>query len=88
MPRETTKHGPRAGDQLAAEAARGDEPGGPTRLDEPLGDASLPGEQPLRYIGADHRGALAAHLRALPADLTFDGAASVATAFGAVHSDR
>jgi hypothetical protein len=131
MPRETTKHGARADDRLAAEASDGTELGGPTRLDQPLGDPSLPGEQPppepgarpapvddategrrelsvrqealerlagapfpatrndlLRYIGPDHRGALAAHLRALPPDLTFEDAGSVATAFGGIHSDE
>lgn len=52
MVRETTKHGWRADEQLAAEASGGDEPGGPTRLEEPLGDPSLPGEQPPPEVGA------------------------------------
>lgn len=131
MVRESTKHGSRADERLAAEAAGGEEPGGPTQLDQPLGDPALPGEQPppeagarpapvddvtegarertvrhevleqlagapfpatrndlLRYLGPDRRGAVAAHLRALPPDLTFDDAASVATAFGGIHSEE
>lgn len=131
MARESTKHGPRADDQLAAESSAGEEPGGPSSLDEPLGDPSLAGEEApptagarpapvddategererairhdlleqlrgasfpanrndlLRAIGPDRRGPLAAHLRSLPPDLTFEDAESVATAFGGVHSDQ
>lgn len=131
MPRETTKHAARADEELAAEWAGGAEPGGPTRLDEPLDDPALPGEHAppamgirpapiddvteggseravrqelvarlhgapfppdrnalLRHIGPDRRGAVAAHLRALPAECAFEDAEAVAMALGGMHSDK
>lgn len=45
------------------------------------------GRNELLRVGPDRRGALAAHLRSLPPDLTFDDAAAVATAFGGIRSD-
>ena len=55
-----------------------------------LEDAPFPATRNdlLRHIGPDQRGVLDAHLRALPADLVFADVASVATAFGGIHSQE